>query len=191
MPFWLPGRLTCFNYSVPRFELIYEKDQMSNNECIYVAAALNLYDYGKCFLRRDCSWCIFVVQVKYWMHISNCSRMHSFGSIWIWILQSKIRFFIPFSHNPILDCNSNNPPPEADHSDWYLNLVLDCHAMVVWLYIYCCLKVTSTLPAGQQSNPIFDWRIQIQIVQTAEKCNPKWWWIDETWKGFKTLKPSL
>ena len=41
--------------------------------------------------------------------------LHSFWSIWIWILWSKIRFFIPFHRNLILDCNLNDPPLEADH----------------------------------------------------------------------------
>ena len=41
-------------------------------------------------------------------------RLHPFWPISIWILRSKIRFFISFQCNPILDCNPNDPPPEAD-----------------------------------------------------------------------------
>ena len=78
--------------------------------------------------------------------------LHSFWSIWIWILWSKIRFFIPFHRNLILDCNLNDPPLEADHSDWYLGNVYSIWpidlsiAFLVWLHelLIKSLKVTST-----------------------------------------------
>ena len=113
-------------------------------------------------------------------------RVHSFSPTWIWILWLKIRFFIPFHCNLILDCNPNNPPPEADNSDWYLktgfvlflfhliNRFID-FILIVWLHepLTKSLKGTSTqglpcenrsafgfyVPAGQQSDPIFHWRI--------------------------------
>ena len=122
----------------------------------------------------------------------NQSRLHSFWPIWIWILRSKIRFVIPFHHNPILDCNPNNLPLEADRSDWYLKLVLDCSFHLINGFIdrtlNCLITWTADqksqgnldrenrsafglyVPAGQQSDPSFDWRIQIQIGQT--ECTP-------------------
>ena len=62
--------------------------------------------------------------------------------IWIWILQSKIRFFIPFHCNLILDCNPNDPPQRQIIqigilnwfwivcSIWSIDCILDC--LITW-----------------------------------------------------------
>ena len=104
----------------------------------------------------------------------------------------KLDFFIPFHNNPILDCSPNNLPLEADRSDWYLKLILDCSFHLINGFINRILNCLITwtahqksqgnldrenrstfgfyVPAGQQSDPSFDWRIQIQIGQT--ECTP-------------------
>ena len=77
--------------------------------------------------------------------------LHFFWLIWIWILQSKMRFFIPFHCNPILDCNPNNPPSEADHSDWYLKLVLDCSFHLINWFVDRVLDCLITWIGDQKS----------------------------------------
>ena len=83
-------------------------------------------------------------------------RLHSFWPIWIWILRSKIRFFNPFHRNPILDCNPNDPPPEADRSDWYLKLVLDCSFHLINRFIDRILDCLITWTADQKSQGNLD-----------------------------------
>ena len=83
-------------------------------------------------------------------------RLHSFWPIWIWILRSKIRFFNPFHRNPILDCNPNDPPPEADRSDWYLKLVLDCSFHLINRFIDRILDCLITWTTDQKSQGNLD-----------------------------------
>ena len=76
-------------------------------------------------------------------------------------------------------------------SIWSIDLSIAL--LIVWLHepLSKILKVTSTqglpcenrstfrfyVPAGQQSDPIFDWRIQIQIDQKEWTPNPFPGWI--------------
>ena len=68
----------------------------------------------------------------------------------------KLDFFIPFHHNPILDCSPNNLPLEADRSDWYLKLVLDCSFHLINGFIDRILNCLITWTADQKSQGNLD-----------------------------------
>ena len=128
------------------------------------------------------------------------------------ILLSKIRFFIPFHRNPIH--RGKNVQIGILNWFWIVRSIWSIYVSIAFL-IVCLhepltksLKVTSTLGlpcenrsafrlyvlAGQQSDPIFDWRIQIQTGQ--KECTqclrpihcdywrifqpPTWWWTAGT-----------
>ena len=122
----------------------------------------SLHSWGR---KPLCYWRIYLT-VRIWeLNPQTCVYLneaysysvwlHSSWPIWIWIYWSKIRFFIPFHHNPIFDCNPNDPPPEADHSDWYLKLFLECYSfhLINWFinHIIDCL-ITWTTDQKSQGN---------------------------------------
>ena len=78
-----------------------------------------------------------VTEVICWVLHLGCILF--FWPIWIWILQSKIRCFIPFHCNLILDCN---PSPK---------LVLDCSFHLINQFIDPILDCLTTWTADQKS----------------------------------------
>ena len=74
-------------------------------------------------------------------------RLHSFWPIWTTSIHC----------NPILDiCNLKALPPEADHSNWYLKLVLDCLFHLINQFIDHILDCLITWTTDQKSQGNFD-----------------------------------